>query len=51
MEWINYPYYMGYFDFNTDFKFGRSHAKVSDFVGFMMTTKCFPLSCGPVSIV
>ena len=33
----------------TFFKFGKNHAKVLVFVGCMMMTKCFLLSCGPVS--
>ena len=33
----------------TIFKFGKNRAKVLVFVGCMMMTKCFLLSCGPVS--
>ena len=33
----------------TIFKFGKNHARVLVFVGCMMMTKCFLLSCGLVS--
>ena len=33
----------------TIFKFGKNHVRVLVFVGCMMMTKCFLLSCGPVS--